>query len=118
MSLAALRPFIVIHLGLTLLISLAVLVFHSPAAAVAILVGGALVALNGAGLGWAWVRILNKKSIAWTVVVIVIKYAFVLGIVSWVVLTGQLAAVPLGLGISLLAPSAVVFTFVDSQRQG
>lgn len=62
-------------------------------------IGAGLMLLNVVLLGWGWWRILEKKSIAWTVVIIVIKYAVLLSTIVFLSRTDWFHAMPAGLGI-------------------
>jgi hypothetical protein len=63
------------------------------------MVGVLRMAFTLAVMGWSVHRLLEKKSIAWTVSIIVIKYAVLLG--SIYILTSKSWFIALGYGIGL-----------------
>ncbi len=72
--------------------------------------------LNVVLLGWSWARLLQKKSIAWTVMIIVIKYAVLLG--SIYILAQESWFMPLGvaLGIGSFVMAALLFGLFDRRK--
>lgn len=71
-------------------------------------VGALLMVFNVAILGWAWNRILEKKSIAWTSGIIVIKYAVLLSSIVLLSRRPDFNAVAAGLGIGSFVIAAVI----------
>lgn len=68
-----------VHAIVGTLLSLAVSAFDTPYHGASFALGSGLMGFNLLILAWTWARVFDKKSIAWTVVIIVIKYAFLLG---------------------------------------
>lgn len=73
---------------------------------------------NVAVLGWAWKRILEKKSIAWTSGIIVIKYAVVLSSIVLLSRRPDFHAVAAGLGIGSFAIAAIIAAIASETREG
>jgi hypothetical protein len=63
------------------------------------LMGSALMVVNVLLLAWTWWRILTQKRIAWTLLVIVIKYAVLLGTIYYFTRAGWFNSLGFGLGI-------------------
>lgn len=61
--------------------------------------GSGLMLANVLLLAWTWWRILTQKRIAWTLLVIVIKYAVLLGAIFYFARSGWFNSVGVGLGI-------------------
>lgn len=77
-------------------------------------VGGLMMLVNFVLLAWIWDRLLTKKSIAWTVVVIVIKYTVLLGSILILIQAPWFHVLGCGLGLATfimtaLAQVAVMF---------
>lgn len=75
-------------------------------------VGAAMMGLNGTLLAWTWWRILEQKTIAWTALVIVIKYAVLLSSIWILTRTAWFHWVVAGVGISSLALSVVIWSAI------
>lgn len=86
--------------------------------AVSFAAGALLMVLNVAVLGWAWNRILEKKSIAWTSGIIVIKYAVVLSSIVLLSRRPEFHAVAAGLGIGSFVIAAVIAALASETREG
>lgn len=70
-------------------------------------VGGLLMLVNFALLAWIWDRLLTKKSIAWTVVVIVIKYTVLLGAILILIQAPWFHVLSCGLGLATFIMTAL-----------
>lgn len=79
-------------------------------------VGVFLMVLNVTVLGWSWQRLLEKKSIAWTVLVIVIKYAVLLGSIYILGKTQWFSVLGAGIGVASLVLAALVFAAIDDRK--
>lgn len=79
--------------------------------------GALLMLTNVLLLGWTWWRLIAKKSIAWTTMIIVIKYAVLLG--SIVVLARQswFSSVGAGLGIASFIIPALALAVIYQKRE-
>lgn len=73
-----------------------------------IAIGAALMMGNMLILGWSWRRLFDKKSIAWTVLIIVIKYAVLLGSIFYLGRTKWFNPLGAGIGISSFMLAALV----------
>jgi len=93
-------------------------------------VGFGLLIFNAVGLGYAWPRILGKKSVALPILVIVSKHALSIGLIYWLTRpsnslfegarrAGQILESPwagFALGILLVVPAAVVLALLHSRE--
>ena len=75
---------------------------------------------NLLALAWGWWRLLTEKPVAWTVVLIVIKYAVLLSSIFYFARTGWFETVPAGLGIaSFVLPALGLAVFYrESESTG
>ncbi len=80
-------------------------------------VGSSLMLFNIVLLGWTWWRILAQKTIAWTLVVIVIKYAVLLGAIFHLARTSWFSSVGAGLGISSFVLAALFYAVVSEKQE-
>jgi len=78
-------------------------------------VGTLIMVANVTLLGWIWARLLSQKTIAWTVMLIVIKYAVLLGLIYQLAQGAWFDALSAGLGISSFLIPAFIFAL---QRKG
>ncbi|MGE0526506.1 MAG: ATP synthase subunit I [Bdellovibrionales bacterium] len=85
--------------------------------AASVAVGGALMWANVAVLGWTWWRVLAKKPVAWTIVVIVIKYAVLLGSIVLLTQTPDLNMLGVGLGITSFIFAALATAFITKKEK-
>lgn len=65
--------------------------------------------INLAGISWAWWRILEKKPVAWTVMLIVIKYAVLLSSIYFLAHAPWFNAMGAGLGIASFLIAILIF---------
>ena len=72
------------------------------------LAGGALSAINFALLAWLWKRILDKKPVATSSIIIVTKYAILGGLLYVFVRKWNLQIIPLLVGLSTLVASLLI----------
>ena len=70
--------------------------------------GAGLMLFNVVVLGWSWRRLIAKKSIAWTVGIIVIKYAVLLGSIVFLARLEWFRPLGAGLGIASFVFAALV----------
>ena len=98
------KHLLLIQILLTSGLSLAGWWLRSGAFGASVAVGGGLMTLNLFLASWIWTRSLDKKSIAWTSVIIVIKYAVLLA--SVVIVARFDWFNPLGTGLGVVS-----FTF-------
>jgi hypothetical protein len=66
-------------------------------------------------LGWSIHLMLEKKSIAWTVSIIVIKYAVLLGSTYILAQASWFRAVGYGVGLSSFVVAALIFAVFDKE---
>jgi hypothetical protein len=76
-------------------------------------IGAGLMIFNVMLLGWSWQRLIAKKSVALTVLLIVIKYAVLLGSIYFMARTDWFSAVGAGLGIVSFVMAAVVYAAIS-----
>lgn len=117
-TLQGLKHLIGIQLALGLIltaIATAVFGLHRGASFAA---GSGLMTLNIALLGWSWWRILEKKSIAWTVGIIVIKYAVLLSTIVFLSRTSWFDAVAAGLGVFSFVLAALASAIISGRKEG
>lgn len=65
--------------------------------------GALLMLINMTGIVWSWWRILGKKPVALTILIIVIKYALLLSSMFYCVQAGWFNALGAGLGVASFA---------------
>ena len=88
-----------------------------PAVAGSFAVGAGLALANVLALAWAWWRLLTEKPVAWTVVLIVIKYAVLLSSIYFLARTGWFEVIPAGLGIASFIPPVFVLAVFYQERE-
>jgi hypothetical protein len=81
-------------------------------------IGAGLMLFNVVFLGWSWQRLMAKKSIAWTVMIIVIKYAVLLGSVFFLARTNWFIPLGAGLGILSFVVAALILALRSYRREG
>jgi hypothetical protein len=101
-----------IQLALGVVISLLGLGFGSFQLGASIAIGSGLMLFNLIGLGWSWQRLMAKKSIAWTLVIIVIKYAVLLGSIFFLAREQWFSSLGAGLGISSFVLAALIMALI------
>jgi hypothetical protein len=101
-----------IQLALGTVISLFGLYFGSFQLGASIAIGSGLMLFNLIGLGWSWQRLMAKKSIAWTLVIIVIKYAVLLGSIFFLAREQWFSSLGAGLGISSFVLAALIMALI------
>ena len=79
-----------------------------PQLGASIAVGAGLMLFNVIILGWSWHRLIAKKSIAWTVMIIVIKYAVLLGSIFYLARMNWFSLLGAGVGISSFMMAALI----------
>lgn len=80
--------------------------------------GAGLMLFNLIGLGWSWHRLMAKKSIAWTILIIVIKYAVLLGSIFYLARQEWFNPLGAGLGISIFMVAALIMALVFHRQSG
>lgn len=99
------KLFLIIHSAITLIVTLAIYFLYAPHQALSFVVGAVLMLVNLLTIAWSWKNILAKKLIAWSVAIIVIKYA-ILGIIIYELMMGDLVDVAWfcgGMGVLLIS---------------
>ncbi len=91
--------------------------FSGPQLGASIAVGSALMLGNMILLGWSWQRLIAKKSIAWTVMIIVIKYAVLLGSIVYFARTDWFSPLGAGIGIASFMLAALVLAAFYYKRE-
>ncbi len=89
----------------------------SPQLVASIGIGAALMFGNVLALGWSWQRLMSKKSIAWTVVIIVIKYAVLLGSIVFFARTTWFVPLGAGIGIASFMFAALVLAAIYHKKE-
>jgi hypothetical protein len=77
--------------------------------------GALIMLLNSAGIAWAWWRILSKKPVAWTIGIIVVKYAVLLSAILHLSRASWFS--PLGAGIGIMSFLVAVLGFAVTLRE-
>ncbi len=80
-------------------------------------IGASLMLGNLVLLGWSWQRLMDKKSIAWTVAIIVIKYAVLLGSIVFFARTAWFSPLGAGIGIASFMISALVLAGIYHKKE-
>jgi len=91
--------------------------FSGPRLGASIAFGSGLMLFNLVALGWSWQRLMAKKSIAWTVLIIVIKYAVLLGSVYYFARTDWFSSLGAGLGVASFMFAALVLAAIYHKRE-
>lgn len=100
-----------------LVISLILLANEQVQLAASFGLGAALMLFNVLALSWVWWRILTQKTIAWTLIVIVIKYAVVLGTIFYLARQAWFSPVGAGLGIASFIIAALITALLLEQKE-
>jgi len=82
-----------------------------------IAIGAALMLFTVLLFACSWQRIFAKKSIAWTVLLIVFKYAFILDSIFLLMQTNWFSPLGAGLGVASFTIAALVFAVVDQRKR-
>jgi len=112
-----LRPLIFTQLTTTLFSSALLAVLAGPQLGASFALGSIIIMVSLLGISWAWWRILEQKRIAWTVLIIVIKYAVLLGAIFVLSRQPWFVAEGVGLGIASLAFSALVMALFTREKE-
>ncbi len=75
------------------------------------IVGSSLMLLNTILLSWSWLRLIEKKSIAWTSMIIVIKYAVLLGSLIFCIRSPWFDLLSAGLGFASFLITVLLMAF-------
>ena len=103
------KLFYLAHAGISLLGAVLLGIYLGQAECFGFSVGAVLTGLNVGVIQYAWSKIFGKKSVAWPVTVIVLKYTL-LGIVLYQVVTYEILPILwFGVGVGSIAISAAVF---------
>jgi|GEM_PF-5256525 len=105
------------HFGLTSVVYLACLSQQLTQGANSFLVGSAIVFFDLAILGWCWTQILQKKLIALVLVVIVLKYAFLIAVIDWALSDSRLSSAWICGGLASIVPTVLLFAWWQNRRQ-
>ena len=107
-----LSQLILIQLSIALILSVGAMLFCSLYLGASIATGAAVILTNLLFLIWAWKRIFAKKSIAWTLLIIVIKYAVLLGSIFFLAREPWFSSLGAGLGISSFVLAALIMALI------
>lgn len=77
--------------------------------------GAALMLANAAALAWAWWRVVTQKRIAWTALIIVIKYAVLLSTIFYLTRQSWFHVTLAGLGIASFLLAALLWAVTNSE---
>jgi hypothetical protein len=100
-------------------LSAAAYFFHSFELGASTAAGALIMTANSAGLTWAWWRILAKKPIALTLLIIVIKYAVLLSSIYYLARAPWFNAMGAGLGIASFMFAALLFAgYLQAKNPG
>lgn len=93
----------ILQIALACLLAVAVGYFGGFYLGASFALGATVMWVNAGLIGWTWKRLMDKKSIALTTTVIVIKYAVLLGSVFNLTRTDWFSVLGAGLGIASFA---------------
>jgi hypothetical protein len=99
------------------LFALGAAMLSGPLLAASTAIGAGLMWFNLVILNWSWWRLLSKKSIAWSVIIIVIKYAALLGSVFILARTRWFDSFGAGLGIASFVPALLGLSLLQNKEQ-
>jgi hypothetical protein len=85
--------------------------------AASIAVGAGLMLLNLSVIAWSWQRLMDKKSVAWTTLIIVIKYAVLLGSIVFFARTEWFNPLGAGIGIATFMISALILAGIYFEKK-
>jgi hypothetical protein len=111
------KHLILIQLFLTLGLALGGWWWRSAAMGASIAVGGGLMLINLSMASWIWARSFDKKSIAWTSMIIVIKYAVLLASVVIVARLDWFSPLGTGLGVVSFTFTALIVAFYHLRKE-
>lgn len=80
-------------------------------------IGAALMLGNMIGIGWAWWRVITQKTIAWTVLIIVIKYAVLLSSIFYLGREPWFNVALAGAGITSFLLAALVWAVTSKEKE-
>lgn len=103
------------HLILLTLGALTLWVYNSEGAAVSFALGGLITLANLGVLAFAWKLVLEKKSIALAMSVIVLKYATLFLVVFGVIASTYLSGLWFGVGFGLIGLSSTIWRLLKSR---
>lgn len=73
---------------------------------------------NMAGLAWLWWRVFTQKTIAWTVLIIVIKYAVLLSSIFYMAKAEWFSVTLAGLGIASFLIAVLIWAVALERSSG
>jgi hypothetical protein len=81
-------------------------------------IGSVLMTLNVVALAWLWWRIFGQKTIAWTVLIIVIKYAILFASIFYLSRLSWFSTLSAGLGlVTFILPALILAAqTIDNQK--
>lgn len=79
--------------------------------------GAAIMLLNLVALAWGWWRVLAQKTIAWTVLIIVIKYAVLLGAIFYLSRQPWFQIVGAGLGVASFLVALMLMAALSREKE-
>ena len=112
-----LRFLILIQTAVGLVLALASGVFGNLQLGASIAIGSTLMLLSVLVHGWTWYSLLAKKSIAWNVLIIVIKYAVLLGSIFYLARTEGFSVLGVGLGIASFMVATLILALINQRQE-
>jgi hypothetical protein len=103
----ALRKIFIIQLGLIALCTVVLILMKSNTWP-SFLSGAVFITVNFALGVLVWKRVWDKKPIAWTIILLVSKYAILISVLYLFVVRFELALVPLLTGVTTLGGSLII----------
>lgn len=116
-SLPSLKLLVLTQVFLTLLFSAGGYLLGGQYLAASIGLGGGVMVLNLGVVAWVWRGNFDKKSIAWTSLVIVIKYAVLLASMMLLLQTEWFLPLGAGLGVASFALTALIFALLYYKKE-
>lgn len=112
-----LRTLLALQVGIGLGLGALVTYFWDLQLGASFVVGAGMMIANLALLAWSSWRLIAKKSIAWTVMIIVIKYAVLLGSVVFFARASWFNSFGAGLGVTSFVIAALVFAILQKKEK-
>lgn len=111
-----LRALFLAQVGLALVLGGIVAAIWGVSLGASFVVGATLMLANLGLIAWSSWRLLTKKSIAWTVMIIVIKYAVLLGSIVFFARTDWFSSLGAGLGVASFLIAALIAALLNQKE--
>jgi hypothetical protein len=112
----SLKQFMIVHVLVTLLLAGGFALYGNARLSASVAAGSGLLLFSVASLAWVWWRVLNQKTVAWTTLIIVIKYAVLLASLYFFTRTDGLDVIGLGIGVGCFMISALIWALLEQRN--